>query len=137
MGADGHWYLMRRTRFDTVFPDVDPTTCGIWPVTILGVEALGSYADTDGRDDMERAPTGLVDERRHLTYWLEKVRRDGTNGVLSVARTKWTPAQVWRESEIVAQLAAVEANPDLPKQERIAEVQKWFIANAEDHEVWT
>lgn len=137
MGADGHWYLMRHDEFADAFPDVDPLAIGLSAVTVLGVKALAGYEDTEGRDLWDESKTHLVWEHFVTAGQIERVRREGTDGVLRVPAGSWSPPQTLIESDLVATLARIEADPEYPRQRRIDEAQRWFQKHAEDHMVWT
>jgi hypothetical protein len=138
VGADGHWLVIRREEFQAAFPDVKPEDIGIYPVTVLGVEALAGYHDTNGIDFADHANLGLVNRALRSRDRIDIVRREGMNGAYERAAQSF-PSFAARivEADEVADLARIEAEPDYPAQLRKYEALRWFQKNAEDHCVWT
>jgi hypothetical protein len=144
MGADGHWYLMRKVDFLAKFPDVKPEDAGLSEVKVLGVAALSAYDDTDGRDDFEYAKTGLAIRADRLRWWVRRIKTQGENGVLVVKQRNWSyrtrevyETETYKLGDYEPKLDAIETDPEYPYQCRVLEAVEWFKSEAEDHCVWT
>lgn len=124
MGADGHWLLMKRE--DWKFPEIKPEDCGIQLVTVLGVEVLAYYWDTDGREDSVFSPMDYLErvESRERQLANQQSGRDVGH------------IQTYLEQDI--EVAVKVCGADWRERgERAREAHYWFTANAEDHTVWT
>ena len=130
MGADGHWYLLKRV--DWPYEDVLPSEIGISHVFVLGVDALAAYRDTEDRDDMEDGAQQEAETLIRLRFEADMVRTYGANGVYE---TQYTGVMVL--ADIERRIAEAEASPTLAHSQRCKEAAKWFLEHAEDHTVWT
>ena len=71
MGADGHWLLMKREDWERRYPGIRPEEFDIWEVTVLGVDAICRYWDTEGKGDW-------TDNESEQAKWFLKHAEDHT-----------------------------------------------------------
>ena len=130
--AEGNYYLMRREEFAAKFPDVPLEDAGIGNMTVLGIEAVGTYVDSECSDGDE-PKTELADSLCGSMAWLKAVRERGTNGKLVIPASRFYPREecTYHESELLAEVAEIEANPELAHSQCCREAHDWFMQNAE------
>jgi len=136
MMAEGNYYLMRREEFAAKFPDVPANDVGISNITVLGIEAVGTYVDAE-RDDWRETKYDLAEWLTTKQSLLERVREYGVDGELVQSKSAYFPERIWRESELLAEIADIEANPELAHSQRCSEAHDWFMKNAEKLYCWT
>ena len=122
MGADGHWLLLRVEEWERQYPDIPPEDCGLVKVVVLGVHAVAAYSDTNGINDMEYGKQSLASELRgslsSLKYW------QGKDCAFEAAKYQQA-------------IDRIKQHADLAYSQRCLEAAEWFLAKAEDHQVWT
>lgn len=154
MGADGHWMLMRVADWTAKYPDVKPLDCGFGLTTVLGTPVVCQYWDSE-RDCEPLSPKyGLAERALGLHNLLDLIDKDGSNGQLCIksavaphrtakkgsrAYEGYLTSYDWtvEKSPIEADLATIEADPDLPYSKRCLEAKAWFESEAENHTLWT
>ena len=123
MGADGHWYIVRRVDFEAAFPgEAPPPTLG--QCEVLGVSALTGYEDTEDRS-FSCCDWGLCVYHR---------------AEMHTARAQHAPrprGPQWDCDEEARLAEEARAHPGYPGAKRTAEMIKWFREHAEEHTVWT
>lgn len=146
MGADGDWQLMRREVFVAEWPDVDLREIGLTQPTVLGVEAVGRYSDTNGIDDFDYSPaTDTAKRYRLLVQWLarfdepsERMDIAGEAPTRVLKLSGYYGTEKYDEAALIEELQGIEADGiALATSQRHLEAQEWFEVHAESHRVWT
>ncbi|MCR4340480.1 MAG: hypothetical protein NUW01_11435 [Gemmatimonadaceae bacterium] len=134
MGADGTLYLMRTETFRERYPDLDERDCGLYERTLLGVDAVCAYSDTEGRDDFEGAKTGLAEQEAQLLRDQQYVQEKETH-TFNLG-SSWYRT-IYR-AEVEQKLAEVRTDSDaLAYHKRVLEAVNWFQEHASKITVWT
>lgn len=138
MGADGTFQIVKKEDWDKNCPNVSPSDCGLSTRTLVGVEIVCGYHDTEGRDWEEFGKQGLVDSLESHQARLKLVKEEGIDGIYrKTSRVPMLPTLRIEQATEEKAIAEILASPNLEYARKCAVAAKWFSDNAEDITVWT